>query len=284
MAKPSESSTSTRLIAGESLFVHHTLISPERDIFCFLIHSIAATPTFPGLRHFHNGRRYKQWTGDDSKGLMKVCLHDRPNLQALMCPFIQVYLPALSGLVDFDVIKAIASFLDFCYIARRQDLNEDSLKALERALKDFHKHREIFRTSGVRPDGFGTLPRQHSVIHYRHHITEFGAPNGLCSSITESRHITAVKKPWRRSNRCNALGQMLLTNQRLDKLAASFNDFVARSMLPPRRTTNLEPNATQTHDDDGGPVDEERVTGHVVLARTPSTSLCSGCSHTPPQS
>jgi hypothetical protein len=40
-----------------------------------------------------------------------------------------------------------------------------------------------------------------------------------------------VKEPWRRSNRCDALGQMLLTNQRLDKLAASRVDFKTRRML-----------------------------------------------------
>ncbi|TFK58882.1 hypothetical protein BDN72DRAFT_781471 [Pluteus cervinus] len=33
---------------------------------------LAATPTFPGLRRFKQGRRFKQWTGDDSKALMKV--------------------------------------------------------------------------------------------------------------------------------------------------------------------------------------------------------------------
>jgi hypothetical protein len=62
-------------------------------------------------------------------------------------------------------------------------------------------------------------------------IRAFGAPNGLCSSITESKHIKAVKEPWRRSNRYDALGQMLLTNQRLDKLAAARVDFNARGML-----------------------------------------------------
>lgn len=179
----------------------------------------------------------------------------------------------MAGLLPFDVIKSIASFLDFCYIARRQDLNEDSLVSLDRALEDFHRYREIFRTSGVRPDGFGTLPRQHSMVHYHHHITEFGAPNGLCSSITESRHITAVKKPWRRSNRCNALGQMLLTNQRLDKLSASYNDFIERQMLPPRRMVAIQINVTHNQDDDGGPVDDERITGHVVLARRPGKLL-----------
>ncbi len=44
----------------------------------------------------------------------------------------------------------------------------------------------------------------------------------------ESKHIKAVK---RRSNRYKALGQMLLTNQRLDKLAAAHVDFTDRGML-----------------------------------------------------
>jgi len=59
----------------------------------------------------------------------------------------------------------------------------------------------------------------------------FGAPNGLCSSMTEAKHIKAVKEPWRRSSRYEPLGQMLLTNQRLDKLAASRIDFTSRGML-----------------------------------------------------
>ena len=36
--------------------------------------SIAAAPHFPGLRRFKQGRNFKQWTGDDSKALMKVCI------------------------------------------------------------------------------------------------------------------------------------------------------------------------------------------------------------------
>jgi hypothetical protein len=75
------------------------------------------------------------------------------------------------------------------------------------------------------------LPRQHSLIHYVKLIRAYGAPNGLCSSITESKHIKAVKEPWRRSNRYNALSQMLLTNQRLDKLVAARLDFTDRDML-----------------------------------------------------
>lgn len=36
---------------------------------------IAAVPSFPGLRRFPHGRRFKQWTGDDSKALMKVRMY-----------------------------------------------------------------------------------------------------------------------------------------------------------------------------------------------------------------
>ena len=98
------------------------------------------------------------------------------------------------------------------------------------ALERFHEHRQIFQECSVRPDGF-SLPRQHSLVHYEASIRAYGAPNGLCSSITESKQIKAVKEPWPRSSRFNALGQMLVTNQRLDKLAASRIDFKARGML-----------------------------------------------------
>ena len=164
------------------------------------------------------------------------------------------------------MVTCISAFLDVYYIARRPDINEDTLSAFDSALGRFHTFREVFRTVGVRPKGF-SLPRQHSLIHYRRHIEEFGAPGGLCSSITESRHITAVKKPWRRSSRYEALGQMLTTNQRLDKLAAARTDFVERGMLPPSYMPPASVSKPPDEDDEGGPVNDS-VVGNVVLART----------------
>jgi hypothetical protein len=128
------------------------------------------------------------------------------------------------------MVKTVQAFLEFCYIARRNVQDTKSLASLNDALDRFHRHRVIFEECGVRPDGFA-LPRQHSLSHYPGLIRAFGAPNGLCSSITEAKHIKAVKEPWRRSSRCEALGQMLLTNQRMDKLAASRVDFTARGMM-----------------------------------------------------
>jgi hypothetical protein len=128
------------------------------------------------------------------------------------------------------MVRALWAFLEFCYIARQSVHDTVSLESMSDALARFHRYRTIFETSGVRPKGFN-LPRQHVLVHYVNLIRAFGSPNGLCSSITESKHIKAVKQPWRRSNRYNALGQMLLTNQRLDKLAASRVDFTRREML-----------------------------------------------------
>jgi len=127
-------------------------------------------------------------------------------------------------------VRTFRAFLEFCYIVRRDAITEDDLSALQNALARFHEYRDIFIETGVRPDGF-LLPRQHSMIHYHSLIRKFGAPNGLCSSITESKHIRAVKEPWRRSNHNDALGQMLVSNQRLDQLAAARTDFANRGML-----------------------------------------------------
>ncbi|KAF8329950.1 hypothetical protein F5887DRAFT_1064242 [Amanita rubescens] len=166
---------------------------------------IAAVPSFPGLRRFPEGRGFKQWTGDDSKALMKV------------------YLPAISEHVPEQMVKCLAAFLDFCYLVRRSTHTESTLVQIDNALTRFHRDRVIFETLGVR-DGLN-LPRQHSLVHYKETIQLFGSPNGLCSSITESMHIRAVKDPWRRTNKFRPLGQMLVINQRLGKLAA-FRSFL----------------------------------------------------------
>jgi hypothetical protein len=207
-------------------------------------------------------------------------------------------LNAIEGFVPLDIIRTFAAFLEFCYIARRNVITEDSLNALNTALQRFHQYRVIF-SGTVRGDGLAgfSLPRQHSMVHYYEHIKNFGSPNGLCSSITESKHITAVKRPWRRSSRYKALPQILKVNERLDKLAAARADFAARGMLanPPlvaaildvlgdgdRDDVERERSEDNDNDSDGGdgggadnndndnadhgPVDSEPLMNEVRLA------------------
>lgn len=193
---------------------------------------IAAAPPFSGLRRFPQGRGFKQWTGDDSKALMKV--NTSFFLSAhhihITCLCLQVYLPAIEGHVPREMLRALRAFLEFCYLARRDIIDTATLESMNDALARFHRYRTIFEDCGVRPDGF-CLPRQHSMAHYVSLIRAFGAPNGLCSSITESKHIKSIKRPYRRSNKFDALGQILLINQWLDKLAAAWVDFTKRKML-----------------------------------------------------
>jgi hypothetical protein len=126
-------------------------------------------------------------------------------------------------------VRTFRAFLEFCYIARRDAITEEDLSELKKALGRFQEYRDIFIETGVRSNF--RLPRQHSMVHYYSQIRKFGAPNGLCTSITESKHIKAIKKTYRRSNHNEPLGQMLVSNQRLDQLAAARTDFANRGML-----------------------------------------------------
>ena len=162
------------------------------------------------------------------------------------------------------MVRCLSAFLEFCYLARRDVISETTLEAISTALTRFHTERVIFEETGIRMDF--NLPRQHSLKHYRRNIELFGAPNGLCSSITESKHIKAVKEPWRRSNHFQALGQMLITNQRLDKLSASRVDFISRGLptgMPPIHTSIVP-----VGDPDAAPVAGPRVDNAVTLAMT----------------
>jgi hypothetical protein len=140
-----------------------------------------------------------------------------------------VYLHAIQGHVLPNIVRALRAFLEFCYIARRNSLTERDLDQLKDAVSRYHQHREIFIDSGIREHFL--MPRQHSITHYHSLIRLFGAPNGLCSSITESKHIRAIKDTYRRSNHNEPLGQMLVSNQRLDQLAAARTDFNKRGMI-----------------------------------------------------
>ncbi|KIK83035.1 hypothetical protein PAXRUDRAFT_95275, partial [Paxillus rubicundulus Ve08.2h10] len=60
--------------------------SCAKEIMADIDHHIATAPSFPGLQRFPDGWGFSQWTGDDSKALMKV------------------YLPAIEGYVPDDIV------------------------------------------------------------------------------------------------------------------------------------------------------------------------------------
>jgi hypothetical protein len=139
-------------------------------------------------------------------------------------------LPAIAGYVPDQMVQAIAAFMDFCYIVRQYSFDEEDLIVLQDALERFETHRSIFQACGIRPSGI-SIPHIHALQHYKELIQLFGAPNGLCSSLTESKHITAIKKPYRHSNHNDALNQILIINQRLDNLSSYRNAYVTKGIL-----------------------------------------------------
>lgn len=119
--------------------------------------------------------------------------------------------------------------MEFCYFAQQSQIDKDTLAQMDAAIASFHHEHKIFRDAGVYDDF--SLPCQHSLCHYWYMIQKFGTPNGLCLSITQSKHIKTIKEPWCCSSCNEPLGQMLLTNQQLDKLVAAHVDFASHRML-----------------------------------------------------
>ena len=190
-------------------------------------------------------------------------------------------MPAVTGLIPDQMVRAISAFMNFCYLVCRSSLDEADLLAMDQAVELFHAERVVFEETGVRPTGI-SLPRQHAMMHYCYLTQQFGAPNGLCSSITESKHCSVVKQPWCRSSRNQPLGEMLLINQHLDKLHFYRMEKIALGLLGQSLLSSdydpVDPLPTCDHDMDNfhddselGEVEadeDQRQNGIVELAGT----------------
>ena len=93
------------------------------------------------------------------------------------------------------------------------------------------------------------LSHGNTLYHTMHILSHSLAPQMDSVHQSWSKHIKAVKKPyWRLS--CNKpLGQMLITNQQIDKIAAACVDFEAHGMLDsPNMARNIA-SLLSLHDD-----------------------------------
>jgi len=92
------------------------------------------------------------------------------------------------------MVKCLSAFIEVCYIVRRDRITIVDLEEFQFHFARFQDLWTIFICAGVHVNV--ALPRQHALLHYYYSMQLFGSPNGLCSSITESKHISAVKEPW----------------------------------------------------------------------------------------
>ena len=178
------------------------------------------------------------------------------HLYATQLTFIgQVYLAAVAGYLPSAMVQCLLAFIDACYIARRNVITASALERFQQCIARFHKLRQIFINTGVRTNI--SLPRQHALFHYYRLIQLFGSPNGLCSSITESKHIKAVKEPWRRSSRFKALAQMLQSIIRMKKMAALHRRFAQEGLLRVSLTAHIKVIRQQTQKRKDGDCDHD---------------------------
>ena len=61
----------------------------------------------------------------------------------------KVLLPAITGLVPDQMVRTLSAFLEFCYLVRRSQIDEDILFKINAAIKHFHKEREVFIECGI---------------------------------------------------------------------------------------------------------------------------------------
>ena len=176
------------------------------------------------------------------------------------------------------MVRCLATFLNFCYLVQCNAICAYILNQITEALDHFHNYHKIFIETGVRINNI-SLPRQHSLVHYINSIILFGSSNSLCSSITELKHIKAVKKPW-------CWSQMLLTNVHQDKLAAAWSVFTQKGMMQGSTLVYMMlvmhgkyplplPTINEERHDDHGAVTGPWVMNTVKLTACPGESLAS---------
>jgi hypothetical protein len=142
---------------------------------------------------------------------------------------LQVFVSNVEGFVPPEIVRCGRELLECLYRIRADEHDDNSLAELAEHERLYVQLREIFRTTGVREDF--NLPRQHGLFHFLPNIKRFGSANGLCTTLTESKHRKVIKEPWRRSSHYEALLQMLKINSRLDQIKTCAVAFRKRGQL-----------------------------------------------------
>jgi len=127
------------------------------------------------------------------------------------------------------MVQCLSAFMEACYIVHQNTISAPMLDRFQKCVDKFHELQNIFIILGVCSSI--SLPRQHALAHYFYSIQLFSSPNGLCLSITESKHIKAVKEPWRQSSHYKALSQMLKVLMHMHKMLALHRQFAEWGMM-----------------------------------------------------
>ncbi|KAG0691776.1 hypothetical protein DFH29DRAFT_818958 [Suillus ampliporus] len=144
---------------------------------------------YPGLRYFTQGiSLVSQWTGTEHREMQRV------------------FMGVLAGAVQPAVAQAARAIIDFIFYAQFHSHTSQSLEALQSALDEFHRHKEIFVQLEVREDF--NIPKMHSMQHYVASIKSRGSADGFNTEFPERLHIDFAKNVYRATNRKDYVAQM----------------------------------------------------------------------------
>ncbi|KAI0261681.1 hypothetical protein BC834DRAFT_925468 [Gloeopeniophorella convolvens] len=144
---------------------------------------------FPGLRQFSSGiLLVSQWTGAEHQEMEKV------------------FVGALTGTVNKNWSAVFKALVDFIFYARLHTQSTSSIAALEAALANFHKEKDIVIQDGIRKHF--NIPKMHSTAHYADFIRSHGSTVGFNTEHPECLHIDYAKVAYRASNKRNYTVQM----------------------------------------------------------------------------
>ncbi|KAI0720854.1 hypothetical protein C8Q72DRAFT_890516 [Fomitopsis betulina] len=149
---------------------------------------IRCLPPAYGTRHFKNGiSALSQVSGSKRKDMAHILLG------------------CLVGRIPHALMLTLRALLDFIYIVQYSTHDGQTLKYLEDALVQYHKHKDILKTL--------------SLVHYANSIRSLGTTDNYNTEMFKRLHIDCAKKAWRASNHRNERPQMTKWLEQREKIA-----------------------------------------------------------------
>jgi hypothetical protein len=145
---------------------------------------------------------------------------------------------------------------------------DKTLEALDKALDEFHAHKDIFIQLGTRQHF--NFPKLHAMLHYVHSIRQFGSLDGYNTEHSERLHIDYAKEAYRASNRRNYVEQMTKWLRRQEAV----HQYAA--YLSWRQCSSTQSTESGPLSDDDRPGSPQTTTSRAELLRPMPLSVVKG--------
>ncbi|KAF8435589.1 hypothetical protein BGX38DRAFT_1079930, partial [Terfezia claveryi] len=112
-------------------------------------------------------------------------------------------------------IRCVHSITDFYLMTQYESHMDETISYLEKYLCVFHGTKNVFSCfHDILKEGLHyNFPKIHLISHYAEQIPKFGTLGQYSTEISETMH-KAFKDAYRRSNRVNAISQIVTTYTR----------------------------------------------------------------------